>query len=171
MNTKGHPLRVAFCIYFKPVSLKKRTLSALPAPLPFFPSQDVRAILPAPLPSCLPHPVVSVPGPSFPRSVHRAQKKSPALPGDHQTRYGQGRHAPRPMTGTAFFEGKGELEGRGELFPRKKVPLSPSIRHHSTPGPRGPARKRSFPLPSRRRKPRRSPHVRLRPDGAGPGHP
>ena len=47
MNTKGHPLRVAFCIYFKPVSLKKRTLSELPAPLPFFPSQDVRAILPA----------------------------------------------------------------------------------------------------------------------------
>lgn len=40
MNTKGHPLRVAFCIYFKPVSLKKRTLSALPAPLPFFPSQS-----------------------------------------------------------------------------------------------------------------------------------
>lgn len=77
MNTKGHPLRVAFCIYFKPVSLKKRTLSALPAPLPFFPSQDVRAILPAPLPSCLPHPVVSVPGPSFPRSVHRAQKSPP----------------------------------------------------------------------------------------------
>lgn len=46
MNTKGHPLRVAFCIYFKHVSLKKRTLSELPAPLPFFPSQDVRAILP-----------------------------------------------------------------------------------------------------------------------------
>ena len=23
MNTKGHPLRVAFCIYFKPVNLKK----------------------------------------------------------------------------------------------------------------------------------------------------
>lgn len=76
MNTKGHPLRVAFCIYFKPVSLKKRTLSALPAPLPFFPSQDVRAILPPapvlPAPSCgiCPRPILS-PAPST------GHKKSP----------------------------------------------------------------------------------------------
>lgn len=77
MNTKSHPLRVAFCIYFKPVNLKKRTLSELPAPLPFFPSQDVRAILPAPHPSCLPHPVVSVPGPSFPPAPSTGHKKSP----------------------------------------------------------------------------------------------
>lgn len=77
MNTKGHPLRVAFCIYFKPVNLKKRTLSELPAPLLFFPSQDVRAILPAPHPSCLPHPAVSVPGPSFPPAPSTGHKKSP----------------------------------------------------------------------------------------------
>ena len=77
MNTKGHPLRVAFCIYFKPVSLKKRTLSELPAPLPFFPSQDVRAILPAPHPSCLPHPVVSVPAHPSPPLRPPGTKKSP----------------------------------------------------------------------------------------------
>ncbi len=95
MNTKGHPLRVAFCIYFKPVSLKKRTLSELPAPLPFFPSQDVRAILPAPLPSCLPHPVVSVPGPSFPPAPSTGHKKSPPhYRGTIKPRYGQGRTLP-----------------------------------------------------------------------------
>lgn len=78
MNTKGHPLRVAFCIYFKPVSLKKRTLSELPAPLPFFPSHDVRAILPAPAP-VLPAPSCGIcPRPILPpRSVHRAQKSPP----------------------------------------------------------------------------------------------
>lgn len=77
MNIKGHPLGVAFCIYFKPVSLKKRTLSALPAPLPFFPSQDVRAILPPrSRPAC---PILWYLSPAhpFPRSVHRAQKSPP----------------------------------------------------------------------------------------------
>lgn len=37
MNTKGHPLRVAFCIYFKPVSLKKRTPSSPPRSRPACP--------------------------------------------------------------------------------------------------------------------------------------
>ena len=95
MNTKGHPLRVAFCIYFKPVSLKKRTLSELPAPLLFFPSQDVRAILPAlapvlSAPSCgpilgpssilLPHPPDTKKSPRHRGTIEHGTDRGTMLP-------------------------------------------------------------------------------------------
>ena len=165
MNTKGHPLGWPFAYISSPSASKSGRCPNCPLPcLSFHPKTSAPSSPPRSRPAC---PILWYLSPAhpFPRSVHRAQKSPPHYRGTIKHGTDRGVTLPAQCPEQRF------LMGKGELFPRKKVPLSTSIRHHSTPGPRGPARKRSFPLPSRRRRPRRSPHVRLRPDGAGPGHP